>query len=298
MRFGQHLCVQRGLSEHTAKNYQRQLYAFAKDCNCSRVSELSQQDIKQSIVAAAKQGLSARSIALRLSSLRSFCQFLISHQVLNFNPTDGIKAPKQGHPLPKHLSVDQTQQLMSGDDLESNTSTQNSGLIVRDQAMFELMYGCGLRLAELTNIQVTDVHPDNTLWVTGKGNKQRVLPIGKMAIRAVNRWLPLRKKYANTDSKALFVSLRGNQISPRQVANRLNRMAMSTGLSGAVSPHKLRHSFATHVLESSGDLRAVQELLGHANLATTQIYTHLDFQHLASVYDKSHPRAKKKPSTD
>lgn len=293
-RFEQYLRVERGLSEHTVKNYTRQLVAFSADCKWEEAATLDRQQIKQSIIIAAKKGLSARSIAMRLSSLRSFCKFLISHQVLNFNPTDGVSAPKQGKPLPKHLSVDQAQQLVSSSSSGGDASVKDERLILRDEAMFELMYGCGLRLSELTHLELADIQPDNTLRVTGKGNKQRILPIGKMAVLALRRWLNVRQSFAESDIKALFVSLRGRQISNRQVANRLNKMTIAKGLSGTVSPHKLRHSFATHVLESSGDLRAVQELLGHANLSTTQVYTHLDFQHLASVYDKAHPRAKKK----
>lgn len=295
IRFEQYLRVERGLSEHTVKNYQRQLLAIAADCGWSSASELTQKQVKQSIVAAAKQGLSARSIAMRLSSLRSFCKFLINQQILQFNPADGVKGPKQGKPLPKHLTVDQAQQLVAS---QTSKTADNDKLVVRDEAMFELMYGCGLRLSELTHIQLTDVHPDNTLRVTGKGNKQRILPIGKMALSALKRWLHIRAEFTQPETTALFVSLRGTQISNRQVANRLNQMTITKGLSGTVSPHKLRHSFATHVLESSGDLRAVQELLGHANLTTTQVYTHLDFQHLASVYDKAHPRAKKKAKSN
>ena len=292
-RFTQHLRIERGLSEHTIKNYERQLTAVAVDSDWSIATDLTQRQVKHAIITAAKQGLSARSIAMRLSSLRTFCKYLIGQHILNFNPTDGVTAPKQGKPLPKHLSVDQAQQLMSGQVLV-DSDTADDALTLRDEAMFELMYGCGLRLSELTGLQIKDIQPDNTLRVTGKGNKQRVLPVGKMAVAALKKWLQVRSQFIKGETDAVFLSLRGNQISNRQVENRLNQMALQRGLSGTVSPHKLRHSFATHILESSGDLRAVQELLGHANLSTTQVYTHLDFQHLASVYDKAHPRAKKK----
>jgi integrase/recombinase XerC len=291
-RFSSYLRAQRGYSDHTVKNYLRQITAMLQDVACENPSDLSQVHVKRAVIAASKQGLSARSIANRLSAVRTFCKYLIAENILDHDPTDGVTAPKQGKPLPKHLSVDQAQQLMSNS--AAGEQTSNELLIARDEAMFELMYGCGLRLSELTNLQLKDVQADNTLRVTGKGNKQRILPIGKMAMKALKRWLSFRANIAKAGYPALFVSMRGTQISNRQVANRLNKMTIAKGLSGTVSPHKLRHSFATHILESSGDLRAVQELLGHANLSTTQVYTHLDFQHLAAVYDKAHPRAKKK----
>jgi integrase/recombinase XerC len=254
-------------------------------------SGLTPSDIKRVMADAKMSGHSARSIALRLSALRTFCQYLIDHQQLFSNPVEGIQAPKQGKPLPKQLSVDEMQQLLSS---KVSSTDDDEGMQLRDIAMFELMYGCGLRLSELTGLNLADCLKDGTVKVMGKGSKQRILPLGRHAQKALNAWLKVRPAYASPYESAVFVSKRKTRISNRQVANRLNKMAEEQSLSQKVSPHKLRHSFATHVLESSGDLRAVQELLGHANLSTTQVYTHLDFQHLANVYDAAHPRAHKK----
>lgn len=288
-RFIQTLRVERGLSEHTCQNYHRQLSAIVLDAKLELCKDLKQQSVKQAIMIARRNGLSARSTATRLSALRSFCKFLRQHDILNVDPCEGISAPKQPKPLPKQLSVDEAQRLLDGDANETEPL-----IALRDEAMFELMYGCGIRLSELTGLNLADIQADNTLRVLGKGSKERVLPIGKQAQQALRKWLKVRATIASDDEPALFISKRNRRISNRQVANRLNRMAFERGLDSAVSPHKLRHSFATHVLESSGDLRAVQELLGHANLSTTQVYTHLDFQHLANVYDSAHPRAKRK----
>ena len=288
-RFIQTLRVEKGLSEHTCANYQRQLLAVARDAAIQFCAELSQRSVKQAIMVARKNGLSSRSTATRLSALRSFCKYLRQHNVISVDPCEGITAPKQPKPLPKQLSVDEAQRLLDGASNHSNPT-----ITLRDEAMFELLYGCGIRLSELTGLNVHDIQPDNTLRVLGKGSKERILPIGRNAQAALRAWLKVRSTFANDTEDALFISKRNRRISNRQVANRLNRMAVERGLDSAVSPHKLRHSFATHVLESSGDLRAVQELLGHANLSTTQVYTHLDFQHLANVYDAAHPRAKRK----
>lgn len=290
-RFLLHLEVERGLSAHTISNYQRQLTEVAKLLGLYEWSGLTPSDVKRVMADAKMSGLSARSIALRLSAMRTFCQYLIDHQQLFSNPVEGIQAPKQGKPLPKQLSVDEMQQLLN----TSVSSTEDDeGIRLRDAAMFELLYGCGLRLSELTGLNLADCLKDGTVKVMGKGSKQRILPLGRQAQKALIEWLKVRPAYASPYESAVFVSKRKTRISNRQVANRLNKMAQEQSLTQKVSPHKLRHSFATHVLESSGDLRAVQELLGHANLSTTQVYTHLDFQHLAKVYDAAHPRAHKK----
>ncbi|BFT32258.1 tyrosine recombinase XerC [Alteromonas sp. D210916BOD_24] len=290
-RFLLHLQVERGLSAHTISNYQRQLAEVAKLLGLYEWSGLTPSDVKRVMADAKMSGLSARSIALRLSAMRTFCQYLIDHQQLFSNPVEGIQAPKQGKPLPKQLSVDEMQQLLN----TSVSSTEDDeGMRLRDVAMFELLYGCGLRLSELTGLNLADCLKDGTVKVMGKGSKQRILPLGRQAQKALIEWLKVRPAYASPYESAVFVSKRKTRISNRQVANRLNKMAQEQSLTQKVSPHKLRHSFATHVLESSGDLRAVQELLGHANLSTTQVYTHLDFQHLAKVYDAAHPRAHKK----
>lgn len=287
-KFLLHLEVERGLSAHTITNYRRQLTEVATLLALVDWSGMTPADIKRVMATAKRENLSARSIALRLSALRTFCQYLINHDQLYTNPVEGIQAPKQGKPLPKQLSVDDMQQLLNGSEEE------DEGLRLRDQAMFELLYGCGLRLSELTGLNLSDCQADGTLRVSGKGSKQRILPLGRTAQKALNAWLQVRSHYASPYEPGVFVSKRRTRISNRQVANRLNQMAQLQHIGTKVSPHKLRHSFATHVLESSGDLRAVQELLGHANLSTTQVYTHLDFQHLAQVYDSAHPRARKK----
>ncbi len=287
-KFLLHLEVERGLSNHTITNYRRQLTEVATLLALHDWSGVTPVDIKRVMATAKRENLSARSIALRLSALRTFCQYLINHDQLYTNPVEGIQAPKQGKPLPKQLSVDDMQQLLNGSEEE------DEGLRLRDQAMFELLYGCGLRLSELTGLNLSDCQADGTLRVSGKGSKQRILPLGRTAQKALNAWLKVRPHYASPYEAGVFVSKRKTRISNRQVANRLNQMAQLQHIDQKVSPHKLRHSFATHVLESSGDLRAVQELLGHANLSTTQVYTHLDFQHLAQVYDSAHPRARKK----
>lgn len=289
-KFILHLQVERGLSAHTLSNYQRQLQDIAKTLHLQEWSSITPVDVKRVMANAKLAGHKPRSIALRLSALRTFCQYLIEQKQLFSNPVEGVSAPKQGKPLPKQLSVDEMQQLLSND----AQSSGDEGIACRDAAMFELLYGCGLRLSELTGLNLSDYQKDGTIRVMGKGSKQRILPLGRQAQRALNAWLKVRPAYTTPYENAVFVSKRKTRISNRQVANRLNHLAQQQHLSQTVSPHKLRHSFATHVLESSGDLRAVQELLGHANLSTTQVYTHLDFQHLTKVYDAAHPRAHKK----
>ncbi|WP_018984429.1 tyrosine recombinase XerC [Salinimonas chungwhensis] len=285
-KFLRHLQVERGLSPHTLSNYRRQLHFVGVTLQLQDWSGLTPVDVKRVLSISKQQGKHARSISLRLSALRTFCRYLIDEGRLFSNPMDGIQAPKQGRPLPKQLNVDDMQQLLSGHEEDL--------LSYRDKAMFELLYGCGLRLSELTGLNLNDCLPDGLLRVRGKGSKERLLPVGRMAQKALQAWLKVRGNFAEAEEQAVFLSKRKNRISNRQVANRLDQMARLQGIDNKLNPHKLRHSFATHVLESSGDLRAVQELLGHANLSTTQVYTHLDFQHLAKVYDRAHPRARKK----
>lgn len=277
---------ERGLSVHTVKNYSRQLTHVAISLELRHWKQLNQSQIKRAIAIARKQNLSARSVSLRLSALRTFCSYLIQNKVLADDPVEGIAAPKASKPLPKQMSVDDVSVLLNDSD--------DADINVRDKAIFELMYGCGLRLNELTQLNLLDITSDKQLRVTGKGNKQRLLPIGKKAFAALHEWLAIRRSWITNDEQALFVSQRKKRISNRQIANRLNAMAKRQAINENINPHKLRHSFATHILESSSDLRGVQELLGHANLSTTQVYTHLDFQHLAKVYDSAHPRARKK----
>jgi integrase/recombinase XerC len=237
-----------------------------------------------------RQGRKSRTIQRELSSIRSFYQFLIRNELVSQNPALEVRAPKTGKPLPKTCdaeTIDRLLRLPQGSD----------GLQVRDVAIFELIYSSGLRLAELVNIDLDDIDlAQKHLIVTGKGNKTRHLPIGGKAVTAVKRWLEHRPEYSrDMNQNALFLSKRGTRISPRNVQQRLRALIQRQALDQHLSPHMLRHSFATHMLESSSDLRAVQELLGHVNIATTQVYTHLDFQHLARVYDAAHPRAKRKP---
>lgn len=280
------LKYERNLSLKTQENYQRQLQAISAQLTIQDWRELSVNHVREVLAKARNAKLSARSIALRLSVLRSFCQFLMNRGILTANPAKLVNAPKLPKSLPKQMNVDEMNQLLKveGDDI----------LAIRDQCMMELTYGCGLRLAELISLNLHDIQDDHQLKVTGKGNKQRLLPMPKQAIKSLQAWLKVRGSLCEHDEIALFVSKQKQRISRRQIAKRIQLWAKKNQLDQNVHPHKLRHSFATHVLESSGDLRAVQELLGHANLSTTQIYTHLDFQHLAKVYDNAHPRAKKR----
>ncbi|WP_371193495.1 tyrosine recombinase XerC [Glaciecola sp. SC05] len=283
--------VERRLSAHTVKNYTRQLNSIRTSLNIVNWQDLTVEQCKRILHIGHKRGLSARSINLQLTVLRSFCQFLVKHGYLPSNPVKSVHSVKQNKPLPKQLNVDEMSVLLD--------FKRNDFIGLRDKAMFELMYGCGIRLSELTGLNIGDVL-DSTddgriLKVTGKGNKQRLIPIGRKATAALDNYMTLRGECVDIDDpEALFLSKQKRRLSNRQVANRLDHWAKQQTLYQQISPHTLRHSFATHVLESSNDLRGVQELLGHANLSTTQVYTHLNFQHLSDVYDKAHPRAKKK----
>ncbi|ALT00213.1 tyrosine recombinase XerC [Lacimicrobium alkaliphilum] len=282
-----HLCNERNLAKRTLETYAQQLQDISQQLALNNWAELTPQHVRQVLNQARRKGHSPASIALKLSALRTFCQYLLQQGELASNPTTGIQAPKKGRPLPKQLHVDEMSQLLDfspGDDI----------LGIRDKAMLELTYSCGLRLAELTGLNLDNLNQDKSLLrVRGKGNKERLLPVGRLARQALQAWLKVRGELAPVEEKALFISKQRRRITSRQIAQRMQHWALKQGLNQPLNPHKLRHSFATHVLESSGDLRGVQELLGHANLTTTQVYTHLDFQHLAQVYDKAHPRAKK-----
>lgn len=280
-----HLVYEKNLASTSINNYQRQLSAAFELLDIQHPSELSTEHIRSILTQARKANLSPRSIALRLSSVRGFCDFLVQKKHLSSNPATLVQAPKQGKPLPKQLNVDEMSQLLNIKD--------DGTLSVRDKAMMELTYSCGLRLSELANLNLSSVQADGQLRVLGKGNKERILPIGRVAMEALQVWLKRRPELANPDEPALFLSKQKNRISTRQIAKRMKHWSAQQQLDQSVNPHKLRHSFATHILESSADLRGVQELLGHANLSTTQVYTHLNFQHLAEVYDGAHPRAKK-----
>lgn len=286
--FLRYLKVERQLSPLTLINYRRQLTVVVELLDELKVTDWPRLDaalVRTLAARSSRSGLKPASLALRLSALRSFLDWLISQGTIQANPAKGVATPRAPRHLPKNIDVDEVNQLLEID--------LNDPLAVRDRAMLEVMYGAGLRLSELTGIDVNHLElASGEVWVTGKGSKERRLPMGKTAVLWLEHWLALRELFSPQDS-ALFLSKLGKRISPRNVQKRFAEWGIKQGLSSHVHPHKLRHSFATHMLESSGDLRAVQELLGHANLATTQIYTHLDFQHLASVYDAAHPRAKR-----
>ncbi|EAR55290.1 tyrosine recombinase [Photobacterium sp. SKA34] len=289
-RFYEYLRSERELSLHTQQNYKRQLTRIAEQLVELSVDNWQQVDagwVRQIASKGMRDGLKASSLAMRLSALRSFFDFLVHQNVLKANPAKGVAAPRKARPLPKNLDVDEMNQLLDVND--------DDPLAIRDRAMMELMYGAGLRLAELVGIDVRHISlSKGDLRVIGKGDKERVVPFSGLAREWVAKWLKLRDNIALAEEPALFVSKLGTRISTRNVQKRMAEWGQKQAVSSHINPHKLRHSFATHMLESSGDLRAVQELLGHANLSTTQIYTHLDFQHLAKVYDEAHPRAKKR----
>lgn len=231
--------------------------------------------------------MKASSIATRLSSLRSFFDFLVLRGEITANPAKGVSAPRKQRPLPKNLDVDEVGQLLD--------VNEDDPLSIRDRAMMEVMYGAGLRLAELVGINLKDVlSRQGEIRVIGKGDKERKAPFSGLAKEWVDKWLRVRGELASPGEDALFVSKLGTRISHRSVQRRMEEWGKKQSVASHISPHKLRHSFATHVLESSQNLRAVQELLGHENISTTQVYTHLDFQHLAQAYDQAHPRARKK----
>lgn len=292
-RFYEYLRSEKGLSLHTQRNYKQQLETMARHLVSMGLKDWTQVDaawVRQLASKGMREGMKASSIATRLSSLRSFFDFLILRGELAANPAKGVSAPRKQRPLPKNLDVDEVGQLLE--------VTDDDPLSIRDRAMMELMYGAGLRLAEMVSVNVKDVSFfSGELRVVGKGDKERKVPFSGLAKEWVGKWLKLRSDFAKGDEKALFVSKLGVRISHRNVQKRMAEWGQKQSVSSHISPHKLRHSFATHMLESSNNLRAVQELLGHENISTTQIYTHLDFQHLAEVYDQAHPRAKKKSET-
>jgi len=286
--FLRYLKVERQLSPLTQISYERQLgacVAVLDEIKLTAWEKLDAAQVRSLAARSRRAGLKPASLALRLSALRSFLDWQISQGKLKANPAKGVATPRASRHLPKNIDVDEVNRLMDID--------LNDPLAVRDRAMLEVMYGAGLRLAELVGIDLAHLDlASGEVWVSGKGSKERRLPIGRTAVEWTERWLALRELFAPEDN-ALFLSKQGKRISARNVQKRFAEWGIKQGLSSHIHPHKLRHSFATHMLESSGDLRAVQELLGHANLTTTQIYTHLDFQHLASVYDAAHPRAKR-----
>jgi integrase/recombinase XerC len=288
--FLQRLKTERRLSPHTVTAYQRDLNALLGFCERERLESFAALDsyqVRRFAAESHRRGLGPRSVARRLSAVRTFLSFLVEIGVLKSNAGVHVQAPKPPKHLPSTLDADQVASLLaiSGDE----------PLEIRDRAILELFYSSGLRLAELVGLNLGDVDAaDRTVRVLGKGSKARVVPVGRKALAALHDWMQVRLELAHSGEPALFVSRNGGRINRRTVQVRVNHWAKVQSVPTGVHPHMLRHSFATHVLESSKNLRAVQEMLGHASLSTTQIYTHLDFQHLASVYDQAHPRAKRR----
>jgi len=285
--FVAHLVTERRLAAHTVDNYGRDVRQLLELRGEADVMKLSVHDLRRFLARLHGQGLGGRSLARKLSAWRAFFAWLARDHGLAVNPALGLKAPRAPRHLPSTLTPDQAAQLLDGDE---------EGVIgARDRALFELVYSSGLRLAEAVGLSLGDVDlRDRSVKVLGKGARTRVVPVGAAAVTALEQWFVVRDTVALPGESALFVGLRGRRISPRVVQERLRRRALARGLDVGVHPHALRHSFASHLLQSSGDLRAVQELLGHASLSTTQVYTHLDYQHLAKVYDAAHPRARRK----
>ena len=288
----QYIEVVRGYSAHTVKNYRRDLDKLIEFCSTHNIDDISRLNaslLRQWVATLSRDKLSATSIQRHLSSTRSLYKFLARSRSDLDDPTAGVKAPRTPRTLPKSLEPDQVNQLLN--------HPSETALMARDLAIAELLYSAGLRLSELVGANLNDLdRNEKVITVIGKGQKTRVVPVGGPALAALAEWMkyrPMGKEALGYDSP-LFVTQRGKRMSPRAVQDRLRPLAIKHGMTQRVHPHVLRHAFASHLLESSGDLRAVQELLGHANIATTQIYTHLDFQHLAKVYDQAHPRAQKR----
>lgn len=288
-RFLAHLCSERRLSPRTGAAYRRDLADFLGYCaqaGLARWEEVRAAHVRGYAARAHRRGLGARSIQRRLSAIRTFFRYLARVEGGGDNPAAGVAAPRAARPLPRCLDVDAVGRLL---EIEGS-----SALVVRDRALLELLYSSGLRLGELTGLDLSDLATDGTVRVLGKGGKARVVPVGRVAREALDEWKRARPGLAAEGEPALFVSRRGRRMSPRAVQSRLAHWSRVQA-TGHVHPHMLRHAFASHLLESSGDLRAVQELLGHADIGTTQVYTHLDFQRLATVYDRAHPRARRPP---
>lgn len=285
----QHLTYERGLSALTCQNYARDIRLLISLADKTGLDQLQNAQIRRFIATMNSRGLSGKSIARALSAWRGYYDYLIQHKGYAQNPVSGLRAPKSPKTLPQALPIDLAVKFV---DIQGDSLLEQ-----RDHAIFELFYSSGLRLSELVNLDIDMLDfSDGTVTVTGKGNKTRIIPVGTHAIQAIQTWLAKRAEITIADSnpKAVFVTEQGRRITPRAIQYRMKEWAIKQGVNINMHPHLLRHSFATHVLQSSQDLRAVQEMLGHANISTTQVYTHLDFQHLASIYDKAHPRAKKK----
>jgi integrase/recombinase XerC len=289
------LAIQRGASPHTLDAYRRDLARLAELAAGVELAALKPAQLRRGLMSLHARSLAPRSIARTLSAWRSYYTWLARRGAIALNPADGLRAPKRARALPKALGIDQAAALLDRP-AAAPAARENAPLQMRDAAMFELLYSSGLRLSELVSLDWPgglDLAAGE-VTVTGKRKKTRTVPVGDKARAALEAWLALRPQLLRGEETALFLGRNGTRLRPRQVESRLAQWAQRQGLGVHVHPHMLRHSFASHVLQSSGDLRAVQEMLGHASIAATQIYTHLDFQHLAKVYDSAHPRAKNK----
>ena len=290
-RFLDHLKFERRVSDHTVSAYRidlLRLQEFAVQRKIQNIARLAPPQARLFAAGLRHLNMSSRSIARTLSATRSFYKFLIREGEGKTNPFEGISTPRGERKLPRTLNIEQAAQLVM--------ITPDSDLTFRDRAILELLYSSGLRLSEIERSNVCDIDlADKTMTILGKGGKTRIVPVGRHAITAIKSWLQRRQALvSNIEEKALFVSRFGNRLGARAIQKRVEYWARRQGLDRSVHPHMLRHSFASHLLESSSDLRAVQELLGHSDISTTQVYTHLDFQHLAKVYDKAHPRARRR----
>ena len=286
--FLDHLRNERRYSPLTAENYSRDICRLFKLAGVTPLNELKNHQIRRFVAQLHGSGLGGKSLARMLSAWRSFYSYLIRDHQFKDNPCIGLRAPKSARNLPHALSPDEAVRMME-------LPTAGDILAVRDKAMFELFYSSGLRLAELVSLDPVALDfADAAVRVVGKGAKTRIVPLGRYAISALQAWLTLRGQLAKQDETALFVNRNGSRIGSRAVQLRMSEWGIKQGITSGIHPHLLRHSFASHVLQSSGDLRAVQEMLGHTSISTTQVYTHLDFQYLSKIYDAAHPRAKKK----
>lgn len=288
--FIRYLAAEKRHSPHTCSNYEDDLRRFgawvAGPQARTSWRELTSHDLRRYVAVLSRSGLGGRSIARHLSAIRRFYDYLLRERLASDNPALDVRAPRAGRRLPKVADVDQLGHLLDAD--------PDDPLETRDLSMFELLYSSGLRLSELAALNLASIDcRGGEVRVLGKGGKERILPVGRRALGALSQWLDVRSGLAHEDEPALYVSRRGERLSNRSIQSRLRRWGVKNGADQTLYPHLLRHSFASHMLESSGDLRAVQELLGHADISTTQVYTHLDFQHLARVYDQSHPRARR-----
>jgi integrase/recombinase XerC len=285
-RYITHLRTARRLASHTLEAYARDGRMLMALAEPRALDAVDGHDIRRFVATLHAKGQSPRSLARILSSWRGLFAWLVRQREVAANPCTGVKPPKAPRHLPKVLSPDEAVRLVTAED--------DSAMGPRDRALFELAYSCGLRVSELTGLDVDAVDSQTgEARVTGKGSKTRIVPVGTHALAAIEAWLPIRAALAKPGENALFLGRKGQRLAPREVQRRIKRWAAAAGLDVDVHPHMLRHSFASHVLQSSGDLRAVQEMLGHASIASTQVYTHLDFQHLAKVYDAAHPRARR-----